>query len=134
MSRIPFVYSLAVRTGLATGPNHDPESAEWRITRSLLERLRAAVSAGGARFLLVVIPDKADLAQGTYTFRKPLLDELQNFPCFDSYSALAEAGTFDTLYYDNDIHLRPHGHRVLGEALFHHMLRNSFNADSDQRR
>lgn len=118
------LYQFSVSAGIAGGPRRDPESKEWRITRRLLGRLKEAVKDNGSNFLVLVIPERADLETSTHSLKRRLIDDMRNLPCLDLVPALRRAGLADALYYRNDIHLTAGGHRVIGQAIFEYLIQS----------
>ena len=120
--RSPFLYQFAVETKIAGGPWRDPDSREWKITKSLLEMLKETVKESGSDFLVAIIPERADFETAIYSFKHRLIDEMRDFPSIDLLPALKAVGPASKLYYSNDIHLKPAGHRAIGQAIFEYLM------------
>jgi len=96
----------------------------WRRTEELLQEIRAAVEARGARFVVVLFTSTMELAelrngqQGPYRFRSASLRlvelcERLGIPCLDLAPQLAE---HDEVHLVHDGHWSAKGHRLAAEA------------------
>jgi len=124
VSRNSVIYSWAVRIGLAAGPKRDPASGEWKVTVSLLQALRTEVDKNGSKFLIVVIPEPADLNADAHSLKAPLFKDFERLPVFDPFQNLDKGGSVESLYFPNDMHLRPLGHKVLAKAIADYLLKD----------
>jgi lysophospholipase L1-like esterase len=117
--------------GRADALTGDEREAAWQLTFALLREFPRTARAGGARLVLLVIPDQVQV-QTEVRFRGfdetdwGVLDRLRPFaeqegiPLVDPLPALqAElAARRAPLYYREDRHLRPEGHAVVARALY----------------
>ncbi|MEM9953362.1 MAG: hypothetical protein AAF846_17275 [Chloroflexota bacterium] len=68
--------------------------------------------------------DNVDRLQSARDAMLALCDDL-DLTCFDAYHALAQvAETGEALYYQDDMHLNPHGNQVLADALTEWIIEN----------
>lgn len=123
--RSAVAYEMLAALGVAGGPRRDPESAEWKVTRRLLERLRAEVHAADAAFLVAILPERADVDTASHDLKRALLADLARLGGVDLTPAVREGkGTRGNAYLPRDIHLSPEGHRLVALGLVEQVLRS----------
>lgn len=123
--RSVMIYPWVVKVGLAGGPRTDPESPEWKVTRRLLGMLKKSVEDHKGKFLVIMIPDRAELETASHLFKQSLIDEMKELPGLDLYPAMKLVHSAGKLYRDNDIHLSREGHQIIGRTLFEYLTEHS---------
>lgn len=85
--------------------------AQWRLNRTLFERMKRDSDAAGASFVLVHIPNNRRPPTPLYDreFTRMGIDYLDLRPLLPEDA--------DSLYYENDHHLNVEGHRFVAEAI-----------------
>jgi hypothetical protein len=129
-------YSLFRRPKAATAVKAELTDQEkavreeaWSITEQVLERFHREVSADGARFALVVLPDMREIdPQGQFGERTRIaierltaLGQRAGFPVHaiaQTFSdAASKSGSTDFTYGCDTTHWNPKGHRLAAEAI-----------------